>query len=83
MSEVKKNDLIKTRKPCNIFRFINDLNSINDGGEFQNSDFNIYTEELQLDKENTDKREARFFDLDIKIKDGKFNFGLFDKRGRN
>ena len=40
----------------------------------------IYREELQLSKENTDKHEARFWDLDINIKDGKFHFGLFDKR---
>ena len=33
-----------------------------------------------LDKENTDKYEASFFDLDIKIKEEKFHFGLFDKR---
>ena len=37
--------------------------------------------ELQLGKENTDKHEASFLDLDIIIKDGKFHFGLFDKRG--
>ena len=38
-----------------------DLNSVNDGGEFESSYSNIYPKELQLDKENTDKHEARFF----------------------
>ena len=33
---------------------------------------NIYPEELQLGKENTDKHEASFLDLNNKIKDGKF-----------
>ena len=80
MNELKKNDLIKARKLCNIFRFIDDLNSINDGGEFESNYSNIYPEELQLGKENTDKHEASFLDLNIKIKDGKFHFGLFDKR---
>ena len=80
MNELKKNDLIKARKLCNIFRFIDDLNSINDGGEFESSFSKIYPDELQLGKENTDKHKASFFDLDIKIKDGKFHFGLFDKR---
>ena len=47
---------------------------------FECSYSNIYLEELQLDKENTDKHETSFLDLDIKIKDGKFHFGLFDKR---
>ena len=80
MNELNKNDLIKARKRCNIFRFINDLNSINDGGEFEINFCKIYPEELQLSKENTDKHQASFPDLDIKIKDGKFHFGLFVKR---
>ena len=80
MNELKKNDLIKARKLCNIFRFIDDLNSINDGGEFESNFSKIYPEESQLSKENTDKHKATFLDLDIKIKDGKFHFGLFDKR---
>ena len=71
MNELKKNDLIRARKLCNNFRFFDDLNSINDSGE---------VEELQLSKENTDKHGASFLDLDIKIKDGKFHFGFFDKR---
>ena len=69
MNELKKNDLIKARKLCNIFRFIDDLNSINDGGEFESNYSNIYPEELQLGKENTDKHEVSFLDLNIKIKD--------------
>ena len=80
MNELKKNDLIKARKLCNIFRFIDDLNSINNGGEFESNYSNIYPEELPLGKKNTDKPETSFLDLNIKIKDGKFQFGLFDKR---
>ena len=52
MNELKKNGLINARKLCNIFRFIDDLNSANDGGEINYS--NIYPEELQLGKENTE-----------------------------
>ena len=80
MNELKKNDLIKARKLCNIFRFIDDLNSINDGGEFESNYSNIYPEELQLGKKNTNKPDSSFLDLNIKRKDGKFHFGLFDKR---
>ena len=69
MKELKKNDLIKARKLCHIFRSIENLNSINDGVEFENSYSNIYPEELQLGKENTDKHETSFLDLNIKIKD--------------
>ena len=80
MNKLKKNDLIKARKLCNIFAFIDDLNCMNDGGEFESNFSNIYPQELQLVKENTDKHEASFLDLNIKIKDGKFHFSLFDKR---
>ena len=54
MNKLQKSDLIKARKLCNIFRFIDDLNSINDDGEFKSNYSNIYPEELQLGKENTD-----------------------------
>ena len=54
--------------------------SINDGGEFESNFSNIYPEELELGKENTDKHEVSFLDLNIKIKHGKFHFGLFYKR---
>ena len=80
MNELKKNDLIKARKLCNIFRFIDDLGREFEGGEFESNYSNIYPEELQLGKENTDKHQTSFLDLTIKIKDGKFQFGLFDKR---
>ena len=68
MNEFKKNDLITARKFCNIFRFIDDLNSMHDGGEFESNYSNIYPEKSQLGKENTDKHEASFLDLNIKIK---------------
>ena len=35
MDKLKKNVLIKARKLCSIFRFIDDLNSVNDGGAFE------------------------------------------------
>ena len=72
MNELMKNDLIKARKRCNIFRFIDDLNSINDGGEFESNYSNVYPEELQLGKENTDEHEVSILDLNIKRKDRKF-----------
>ena len=36
----------------------------------------IYSEELQLSKENSDRHEASFLDLDIKTKDEKFHFNM-------
>ena len=72
--------MIRARKFGNVFRFIDDLNAINDGGEFESNFRNIYPEELQLNKENTSNFEASFLDLQIKIENGKFVVGLFDKR---
>ena len=45
-----KNDLIKARKLCNILRFIDDLNSINDVGELESNYSNTHPKELQLGK---------------------------------
>ena len=59
MKELKINDLIKTRKLRNIFRFIDDLTSIYDGGEFESHYYNIYLNEVQL-KEKENKHEATF-----------------------
>lgn len=80
VNTIKKNDLIRARKLCNIFRFIDDLNAINDGGEFECNFKDIYPEELVLSKENANNIEATFLDLEIKIENGKFLVGLFDKR---
>ena len=80
MNEIKKNDLIKVRKLCNIFGHIDDLNSINDGGELEISYRNFCLEELQKGKENTNLYEAKFVDLDIKIRDEKLQVGLLAKR---
>ena len=60
MDKLKKNDPIKARKLYHIFRFIDDLNSINGGGKFESNYSNIYSWELELGKENTDKHEAIF-----------------------
>ena len=79
MNELKKKDLIRARKLYNIFCFIDDLNAINDAGEFENNYQHIYPEELELDKENSNNVDASL-DLFIKAKDGQFQVGLFDKR---
>ena len=78
MNDLEKNNLIKPRQLSNTFMFIDDLNWINDGVEFEIHYCTI--EELKLGKENNDKHEASFLDLDIKIRDGKFQVGHFDKR---
>ena len=80
MDSLKKKDLIRARKFCNMFRFIDDLSAINDGGDFDNIYKDIYPAELELGKENINNNEASFLDLHIKIENNKFCVGLFDKR---
>ena len=41
---------MKGKELCNFFRFIEDLNSIKGGGEFEGNFLNIYPEELKLSK---------------------------------
>ena len=80
VNNLKKKDMIKARTLGNIFRFIDDLNAINDSGEFEKNYRHIYPEELELGKENSNNTEASFLDLDLKIINGIFKVGLFDKR---
>ena len=66
---------------CNTFRFIDDLQTINDNGEFSRSYAEIYPEELELKKENEDSNlKASYLDLDISINGNVFEYELYDKR---
>jgi len=80
MLDLKKKDILLARKLSNIFRFIDDLNAINDNMVFQRSYKDIYPVEMVLGRENKDDFSASFLDLDIKIINNKFQVGLFDKR---
>ena len=48
-------------------------------GEFETIYCNICSEQLELSQELTDKHDASFWNLDIKITNGKFQVGLFHK----
>ena len=56
-----KRDLVKARKLCNVFRFIDDLNAINDAEILENNFRDMYPEELELRRENGSYAEATFF----------------------
>ena len=56
-----KKDLVKARKLCNVFRFIDDLNAINDAEILENNFREMYPEELELRRENGIYAEATFF----------------------
>ena len=67
------------RKLSNVFRFIDDLNILNDRGEFERFIPDIYPEELILNKENDSPTEASFLDLYIQSVDNKSSYRLYDK----
>ena len=77
---VMKNDLRRARRFGNTFRFIDDLNALNDGGEFERCYHEIYPPEMELGKENISANAASFLDLNISIIDSKFVVSLYDKR---
>ena len=79
LKELKKTNLLKARKFSNTFRFIDDLNAMNDGGLFEQHFKEIYPPELELKKEHGNAN-ASFLDLDITVKDSQFDIRLYDKR---
>ena len=80
MLKLKQKDIHRARKYGNVFRFIDDLNAMNDGGEFALNFHSIYPPELELTRENKSNDRASFLDLDIALDGGTFQVGLFDKR---
>ena len=80
VKSLKKTDLIKAQKLKNMFRFIDDLNAVNDSDVFHQNIAEIYPVELELSRENINDKEANFLDLDIKIKNNQFDISLYDKR---
>ena len=78
LKNIKKNDIHTARKFSNTFRFIDDLNAINDSGKFEEHFKEIYPPELELKKEHGNN-SASFLDLDIEIDNKRFKTKLFDK----
>ena len=62
---VQRSDLFRASKFPTVFRFIDDLLTMNDGGEFARSLEEIYPSELKLNKENEGMSNATFLDLNI------------------
>ena len=81
-------DLIKSNTTANKIlarkfhatsRFIDDLCSLNDGGEFGKNRRKIYSEEMELKEEHAGLH-ATFLELDISINSRIYIYKLFDKR---
>ena len=71
---------INVRKINNLFRFINDLLSLNDDSTFEKHYKAIYPTELKLKKENNSNSFASFLNIYIYVENGEFHSRLFDKR---
>ena len=77
IKNLQKKDLIKARKLCNIFCFIDDFNEINDTRTLESNFRDIYPEELAFCRENDDDAESTFLNLNIILKNNKFQIVFF------
>ena len=80
LDKMKKSNNVLARKFGQVFRYIDDLLALNDGGFFELYHKDIYPPELTLNKENPDDQNTNFLDLHITIEDGVFKTKLYDKR---
>ena len=70
----------KARKLSRSFRYLDDLLSLNDSGNFIESIIDMYPNELKLSCTDVNTIQADYLDLDIFITDNYFGIKLFDKR---
>ena len=80
MKELKSKDKKSAYKFGHVWRYIDDLNAVNNDNIFESNIPNIYPSELELKKENDGYLNATFLNLDIKINDKKFSLKLYDKK---
>ena len=73
-----KEDRVQAKHFLSTFRFIDDLCSINEGGEFGKVFKDIYPDELELKVEH-EGNSASFLNLDIHIQNNQFVYKLYDK----
>ena len=79
MSDLIVLDKVKARHFHSTNRFIDDLCTLNDGGEFGRVYKDIYPSELELKVEHYGSH-ATCLNLDIDMREGMFVYKLFDKR---
>ena len=79
MTSLISSDKVNARHFHSTQRFIDDLCSINDGGEFGGSICDIYPKELTFKVEHQGNH-ATLLNLGITVKEGTFIYKLFNKR---
>jgi hypothetical protein len=81
IKSISRNNLQLARSFNYIFRYIDDLNALNDNNQFARYHKDIYPPELVLKKENpSHNKTATFLDLNITIINKQFECKLYDKR---
>ena len=75
-----KTDPVRARKFRHVFRFIDDLISINDDGEFETSYHEIYPVEMEIKKENIGNTEGTYLDMGLAVENRCITTKLYDKR---
>jgi hypothetical protein len=77
---IKHGRIDEARMLNHTFRYIDDITNINDGGIFERKHQEIYPNSLTLKKMNATDQEANVLDINVKIKNGKFECKVYDKR---
>ena len=80
INHLLKTDPVRAQKFRHVFRFIDDLLSLNDDGEFAKSFCEIYPPEMEIKKENDSDTSASYLELGIAMNDGTAMTKLYDKR---
>ena len=80
ISYLLKTDPARAQKFRHVFRFIDDLLSFNDDGEFARSFNEIYPVEMEIKKENELDTAASYLELGLSVNDGVVTSKLYDKR---
>ena len=71
--KTKRKDLTQAKKYSSMFRFLDDLASIDNGGEFERVYHEIYATELQLKRKNRSYTETSLLDVDINVVNEQFS----------
>ena len=80
INHLLKTDPARAHKFRHVFRFIDDLISFNDDGEFAKSFGEIYPPEMEVKQENHVNTEASYLELGLHIDNRIITSKLYDKR---
>ena len=77
---ILNNDLVSLKSLSSIFRFQDDLLSLNDNGKFNDVLSDIYPTSMVINNTNISPAKSSYLDLMISVYRGKYRVSLYDKR---